>query len=156
MRLLRNIHHWLGAFFAPTILLFAFSGALQTFNLHENKGGGPYRPPAWIVAVASIHKDQALAEPKAVRHAGAAAHDHDAKAPPAMPDADADHEADAAPKASRPSPLPLKIFVILLSVGLMVSTVMGVWIALQMRAMRRLTLLLLAAGSLAPIALLFL
>jgi hypothetical protein len=150
MRLLRNIHHWLGVFFAPTILLFALSGALQTFNLHENKGGGPYKPPAWIVAVASIHKDQTLPEPKAGRHADAAAHDHDAEASAARPDA------DAAPKASRPSPLPLKVFVLLLAVGLMVSSVLGVWVALQMRAKRRLTLLLLAAGTLAPIVLLFL
>jgi hypothetical protein len=154
MRLLRTIHHWLGAFFAPTILLFAFSGALQTFSLHENKDGGPYKPPAWIVAVASIHKDQALAEPKAVRRAGAAADEHEAKATPAK--SDADHDADAAPKASRPSPLPLKFFVLLLSVGLMASTVLGVWVALQMRATRQLTLLLLAAGTLAPIVLFFL
>lgn len=150
MRLLRNLHHWLGVFFAPTLLLFAFSGALQTFNLHENKGGGPYQPPAWIVAVASIHKDQTLPAPKGGRHAEAAVHDHSAKASAVKPDA------DAAPKPSRPSPLPLKIFVLLLAGGLMVSTVMGVWIALQMRTMRRLTLLLLAAGTLAPIALLLL
>ena len=45
---------------------------------------------------------------------------------------------------------------LLLSIGLMVSAVLGVWIALKMRAMRRLTLLLLAAGAVAPIALLFL
>ena len=166
VRLLRNIHHWMGVFFAPTILFFAFSGALQTFSLHENKGGGPYQPPAWIVAIASIHKDQALPHPRAGRHhaeaddhdhdAPAARGEHDAKAPAAKPDADADHDADAAPKESRPSPLPLKIFVLLLSIGLMVSTVLGVWIALKMRAMRRLTLLLLAAGTVVPIALLFL
>ena len=169
VRLLRNIHHWLGVFFAPTILLFAFSGALQTFSLHENKGGGPYKPPAWIVALASIHKDQTLPEPKGGDHADADAdaHDHDApgpaahderdaKAPAAKPQADADLDADAAPKPSGPSPLPLKIFVLLLSIGLMVSTVLGVWIALKMRAMRGLTLLLLAAGALVPVVLLFL
>jgi hypothetical protein len=175
MRLLRNIHHWLGVFFAPTILLFAFSGALQTFSLHENKGGGPYKPPAWIVAIASIHKDQTLPEPKGGGHADADAdahdhdhdapaagraaqdeRDHDAKTPAANPEADADHDADAAPKPSRPSPLPLKIFVLLVSIGLMVSSVLGVWIALKVRAMRRLTLLLLAAGTLVPIVLLFL
>jgi hypothetical protein len=159
VRLLRNIHHWMGVFFAPTILFFAFSGALQTFSLHENKGAGPYEPPAWIVAIASIHKDQALPHPKAGRHhadADADADDHDHDAPAAKPDAHADHDADAAPEPARPSPLPLKIFVLLLSIGLMVSTVLGVWIALKMRAMRRLTLLLLAAGTIAPIALLFL
>lgn len=148
----------MGVFFAPTILLFAFSGALQTFSLHENKGGGPYKPPAWIVAIASIHKDQTLPAPEAGRHADAHgdSHDHDARAAAAKPDADTDHEADAAPKPSRPSPLPLKVFVLLLSIGLMLSTVLGVWIALKMRAMRRLTLVLLAAGTLVPIVLLFL
>lgn len=171
MRRLRNIHHWLGVFFAPMILFFAFSGALQTFSLHENKGGGPYKPPAWIVVLAKIHKDQTLPQPGPERHGHAhdrdaangppmaqGEHDHDAAAPAAQPDRDADHDhdADAAPKASRPSPLPLKIFVLLLSIGLMTSTVLGIWIALKMRAMRRLTLILLAAGTLVPIVLLFL
>lgn len=169
MRLLRNIHHWLGVFFAPTILFFAFSGALQTFSLHENHGGGPYKPPAWIVAIASIHKDQVLPQPKAGHHADADDHDHDhdapaardahdpdAKPPAAKPDADADHDADAAPKPKRPSPLPLKIFVLTLSIGLMFSTLLGLWIALKMRAMRRLSLVLLVAGTLVPIGLLFL
>lgn len=170
MRLLRNIHHWLGVFFAPTILFFAFTGALQTFSLHENKGGGPYKPPAWIVTLASIHKDQTLPHPRAERRAdadahgrdapktGAAAqagHGQDARTPAAKPDRDADHAPDARPKAARPSPLPLKIFVLLLSIGLMASTTLGIWIALKMRAMRRLTLLLLAAGVVVPIVLLF-
>ena len=152
-------------FFAPTILLFAFSGALQTFNLHENKGGGPYQPPAWIVAIASIHKDQTLPHPKhgdpvdadargretpAAGPAAREAREHDAVAPAAKRDADTPR------RPSRPSPLPLKVFVLLVAVGLMVSAVLGVWVALQMRAMRRLTLLLLAAGTVVPIVLLFL
>lgn len=184
----------MGVFFAPAIFMFAFSGALQTFSLHENKGGGPYQPPAWIVALANIHKDQVLLRPKPPKPpkaaAGAAApapdHDHDADADHDE-DAPHDHDADAAkaeaPKAEapksdakadapraeaskandaqtagkpkRPYPLAMKIFVLLLSIGLMGSSVVGVWIALQMRQSRKLTLILLAAGTIIPIALLF-
>ena len=44
MRRLRQVHQYLGLFFAPAILVIAISGALQMFSLHENHGGGPYRP----------------------------------------------------------------------------------------------------------------
>jgi hypothetical protein len=49
----------------------------------------------------------------------------------------------------------LKIFVLAVSIGLFSSTVLGLWIALKNRNQRRITLILLAAGTLAPIALLF-
>ena len=57
-RTLRQYHHYIGVFLAPAILLFAISGALQTFRLTEAKGyGGP--PPNWMVWLAAVHKDQA-------------------------------------------------------------------------------------------------
>ena len=144
LRALRRYHNYLGLFFAPMILLFAISGALQTFRLQEAKGyGGP--PPNWIVWLASVHKDQgppreARAErPKAVRPSVVG------EKPQARPARD----------AKRPSPLPLKIFVVLLSIALAVSTVLGVMIALSIKGSRRVSLVLLALGTVVPIVLLW-
>jgi hypothetical protein len=140
MRRLRQLHNLLGAFFAPAIIFFAVSGALQTFSLHENHDGGPYRPPAWIVAMASIHKDQTLPEPNPTEDA----HDR------AKGEAPEHHH----PEDAR-SPLPLKIFVLLLAIGLATTAIMGLVIALRNRATRRSTLIMVALGTLLPVALLF-
>ena len=148
MRRLRQVHQYVGMFFAPTIIFFAFSGALQTFSLHENHGGGPYQPPAWIVAIASLHKDQVLPQPKADE--------------PAHPEHAADH-AGAPPEAAhaehapvkRASPLPLKVFVLCLAVGLIGSTGVGVYIGLSNRLARRSSLIALAAGIVLPIVLIW-
>ena len=144
LRALRRYHNYLGLFFAPMILLFAISGALQTFRLQEAKGyGGP--PPNWIVWLASVHKDQGppresrAERPKAVRPSAVG------EKPQARPTSD----------AKRPSPLPLKIFVVLLSIALAVSTVLGVMIALSIKGSRRVSLALLALGTVVPVVLLW-
>jgi hypothetical protein len=139
MRRLRQTHNYVGVFFAPAIIFFAFTGALQTFSLHENHGGGPYKPPGWIVAAASLHKDQRLPTPR--------------RAP--LPESHADHApARAAPTPPSgpkpPSPLPLKIFVLLLAIGLMGSALAGIVIALMNKAARRTTVILLILGALVP------
>jgi hypothetical protein len=139
LRLLRQIHNYIGAFFAPAILFFAFSGALQTFSFHENHGGSDYQPPAWIVTIASIHKDQML--PRAQ-----SPHDDDHGPPSGHA-----HEHEAAPSHS---PLPLKLFVLCLATGLILSTLMGLAIALSNRASRRWTLIMFALGCIAPLVLL--
>jgi hypothetical protein len=54
------IHFYLGVFFAPFIILFCGSGALQTFRLQETQKGSTYTPSLWIVMLADIHKDQEL------------------------------------------------------------------------------------------------
>ncbi len=142
LRLLRRYHHYLGLFFAPMILLFAISGALQTFRLQEAKGyGGP--PPNWIVWLASVHKDQGPPReprPEKPKVAGELA----------KPRAEAPR-----PGPKRPSPLPLKIFVVLLSIALAISTIMGIVIALANRSMRRVSIVLLVLGTVAPIVLLW-
>ena len=67
MKRIRQIHFYLGVFFAPIIILFALSGALQTFRLQESPKGSTYTPPAWIVRLADIHKDQRAAHEPGVR-----------------------------------------------------------------------------------------
>jgi hypothetical protein len=151
-RAIRKYHHYIGVFLAPAILLFSISGALQTFRLNEEKGWGG-TPPNWMIWVAAVHKDQApprekrgAPKPTVPVPVAASADDHDHDAPPAA-------KATALPKP--PSPLPLKIFVVLMAIGLIVSTLLGVTIALNNRTTRRVSILMLAAGTVLPIVLLW-
>ena len=145
LRLLRRYHHYLGLFFAPMILLFAISGALQTFRLQEAKGYGG-TPPNWIVWLASVHKDQG---PPRERKA------EKPKPAPGAAEAQKPRAEASAVAAKRPSPLPLKIFVVLLSIALSLSTITGIVIALASRAMRRISIILLVLGTVVPIVLLW-
>ncbi len=157
MKQIRQLHLYLGTFFAPAIFFFALSGALQVFSLHENDDDGSYKAPAWIVMIASIHKDQRLAHP---HH-----HEHAAPAEPKPDDAKApaqDGRAAGAPVAHEedheegPSTLPLKIFVLFLAIGLMLTAALGIYMALQSRNNRRMTWVMLACGILVPMVMLFL
>ncbi|MES2443770.1 MAG: hypothetical protein V4574_13140 [Pseudomonadota bacterium] len=140
MQTIRRYHHYLGLFFAPAILLFALSGALQTFRLQEEKGYGG-TPPGWIVWMASVHKDSRLPRAKPPR-----AEDHKPAAPKAAP----------RPAGKAAFTLPMKVFVALLSAGLILSTLLGIVIALNNAAMRKVSILMLAAGTVVPLALLML
>ncbi len=131
-RSLRRVHLYVGMFFAPAILFFAVSGGVQTFRLTEQPGA-----PAWTQWLASLHKDQAA--PRPPRPAAARpARGHDA------------------PRPSQPrhDPLALKIFVALMSVGLTLSTALGIVIAWSLPALRRGSLIALAAGVVLPLVLL--
>lgn len=116
----RQVHLWLGILFSPLIIFFAFSGALQTFNLHESQKSGSYVAPAWIAKIAEIHKNQRLA-----------------------------HERGAAPS------WPLKWLVVLMSIGLIVTSVLGIYMAFKFNRDRRIIYGLLAAGIVLPVLLLF-
>lgn len=150
MRRVRQWHNYIGIFFAPAILFFVASGALQTLGLHESRGDASYKPPGWIVTMASVHKDQTLPHARADHAAPAlGSHEHERAAP-------AEHgEVHAKPQPG-PSPWPLKIFVLCLALGLGASALLGTTIALKNKATRQTSLILLAAGALLPIVLLFL
>jgi hypothetical protein len=142
MRRVRQWHFYMGVFFAPLIMMFALSGALQTFRLQEEKGWGS-EPPAWIDTIATIHKDSKLPQAKP-------AEAHEAKAAP--------KPAKARPANSNqgPNKLPMQIFMVAMSVALMLSALLGVVIALNNRQTRRLSLAMLAGGTMLPLALLLL
>ncbi len=140
MRRVRQLHNYVAIFFAPAILFFAFSGALQTLGMHESHD--PARPPVgWVRWIATVHKDQrvpaaqAPARP-AVRAPGGERH-------------------EGPPKQTGPSTVPLKVFVVLLALGLILSSALGVTIALNNPLTRRTSLALLGAGTIVPILLLF-
>ncbi|HEY2007622.1 MAG TPA: hypothetical protein VGH23_01440 [Rhizomicrobium sp.] len=130
-------HSYAGAFFAPAILFFAITGVLQTFNLHKPMPG--YRPPMVLQAMASMHKNQNLhvknaddPGPKKGKHAKT---DQPDETPP--------------PLASRIAQWMLKVFVALVSVGLVATTALGLYMSWQ-TSRRRSMLLWLAAGTVLP------
>ena len=58
MKFLRRIHLYLGCVFAPLLVMFATSGAWQTFQLHRGRPG--YDPPNILIQVSSVHEAQRL------------------------------------------------------------------------------------------------
>jgi hypothetical protein len=146
MRKLRQAHQYLGLFFAPMILLFSFSGALQTFRLQESRDP-TITPPTWIVWMASIHKDSSLPRPPKAKPDKSP---QDAKTP------SGEHDRSARTDLPRHSTLPSKIFAVSLSISLIISTLLGIAIALNNRAARRTSLLLLVGGLIVPLVFLYL
>lgn len=143
MKKLRILHRYLGLFFSPAILFFAFTGALQTFDLHSPNKSTGYVPPAWLVEMAQLHKKQTLdlaKEKSKSKQADSVSGD------PAV------HRKADPP---RKSALPLKCFVAVMSVGLMVTTLLGIFMAFRFGVSPRLIWGLLAAGTLLPVAMIF-
>ena len=144
LKALRALHLYVGIFISPMLLFFAVTGALQTFSLHETTAGSSYKPPAWIVTLAQIHKKQTdVLPPKRVQ--------------PAAPKPDAPKPEKAqvtSPTAPQKSHLPMKIFFLLVSVGLHTSTLTGIYMAYKYTRRRWLATALLAAGVVAPLVLL--
>ena len=128
--------------FAPTIVFFAFSGALQICGFHEASGGEP--PSVWIAKLAQVHKDQSIADRPDRKPA--------ASAPVAAPPPPRATEARAQPHRS--SMLVLWFF--LMSIALILSTGLGVYMAFAYKRDRKVIVLLLGLGTVIPIASLFL
>ena len=106
LKITRIVHLYLGVFIAPAILFFAFTGALQTFSLHDAAKDGSYKPANWIVVLAQLHKKQTtqLPAPKDPSTKNSSADD---------PKPQKKH--DSVPKRNT---LPMKIFFLVVSIGL--------------------------------------
>lgn len=148
----RRLHRFLGVFFTPTILFFAFSGALQTFGLHESPRRGEPPPVAWIADIASIHKEQKLRSKDSHEH-GATPAGEAATAPRSAPPPSA---SQAAGPAQEESWQPLKLFVLLMAIGLSLSSLIGVYLALSNPRARGEAGMALALGAILPLLLLLL
>lgn len=135
MKTIRRIHGWLGVLFAPSIILFALTGALQMFGLHETERG---ETPGFVAKIAMIHTHQTDEIP--VR-----------KAPP--PQATAP-KPTVQPQPERPSTLPLKLFFLGMALSLIISSALGVWIAFASKRDQKLHIGLFIAGVVLPIVLL--
>lgn len=133
MASIRIWHSYLGMLLAPSILFFALTGLVQIFSLHE--AHGDYKPAALVEKFSAVHKDQVF---EAKQH---------------EPESS---EADAKPQQEPLKPVAvyiLKWFFALVAVGLMVSTVLGVWMGLKGTLRRHTHLWLLVLGAVLPIAL---
>jgi len=134
MRKLRLVHFYLGVFFAPLVIFFAFTGVLQVFKLHESYRETPGSQGDWIAWFGQFHKEQAWIPPPVAR----------AKAAPLA--------ASKAPE-ERLVTKPMKWLVALMGTALVATTFLGLYIAFNYPARRRQCALALAAGIVIPLAL---
>ena len=143
LKTVRLIHMYLGVFLAPSILFFAFTGALQSFSLHESHRAN-YTPPTWLLHLAQMHKNQTLeipvkkpAPPTALQ-----------TAPPKPP----------APKPAGPpakdihAPSPMKFYFLFVALGLVVSTLLGLYMSYKFNRNRTAVTGTLLAGIIVPVA----
>jgi hypothetical protein len=135
----RQAHLYLGMLIAPSLLMFAASGAFQVFRLNDAKPG--YTPPAVIKTLGEIHKSQRLT------------------APPRPPRPEARPGAKArAPEAAPKTPLSrviLQWFAVVVAIGLFISTALGIWMGAMQSRWKITARWLLLAGIVVPIAVLF-
>lgn len=151
---IRLVHRYLGLFFAPAIVFFSFSGALQTLGLHETSRGSSYVPPSWIVRMAQLHKKQTfyLPAPKIKAQAASVADPQDGSAK--------HHSGERKKKAAigtrnsedGTAKFALKGFVFVMSIALMLSTILGVIMALRYGGDARVVWMVVLSGVLFPIA----
>jgi hypothetical protein len=159
----RLLHLYLGVFTAPALLFFAFTGALQTFSLHETTKGSSYKPPAWAVTLGQIHKKQTPVvpvrkpqppAPEATAHgAGDGGPQHEAKKKGADANAVAQPAQPPAPEGRKHHPLPLKIFFLIVSIGLFLSTLTGIYMSYKYMRNRTVVTVLLLLGAIIPVVL---
>jgi hypothetical protein len=153
LKQIRQLHLYLGVFFAPSIIFFALTGSLQLFGLHEGHPGEAYRPPAWAQELGSIHKNQTVSERR--------------EPPPGFAgDQKRAPESDEAGRSPQPGggrrneergtnnlTLALKLFFLSTAVGLVFSTLLGIYMAFKYNASRALVWALLSLGTAIPVAL---
>jgi hypothetical protein len=158
----RLVHLYLGVFIAPALLFFAFTGALQTFSLHETTRGSSYNPPAWAVVLGQIHKKQTPIVPvrklpppdkqsDKVAQDKAGSDKAGSEKPQSSPASPSETAPAAAPKTH--NPFPLKCFFLLVAIGLFISTLSGLYMSYKYIRNRSLITTILLAGVIIPILL---
>ena len=161
LKYLRLIHLYTGVFIAPALLFFAFTGALQTFNLHQTTRDSSYKPPAWAVILAEIHKRQTPVIPAKKtatpdKPVNKAVPEKAQPSSPAMsqpaPTEAPKPTGEAAPQKSH-NPLPLKYFFLLVSIGLFASTLSGLYMSYRYVRNARLITVMLLLGIIVPVLL---
>jgi hypothetical protein len=159
LKYLRLIHLYTGVFIAPALLFFAFTGALQTFSLHETTRGTSYKPPAWVVMLGQIHKKQTPVVPGTKLPSRNKPADKAVPEKPSSPPAaeslpvpnTARKSSDAIPKPH--NSLPLKCFFLLVSIGLFASTLSGFYMSCKYVRNRLLIMAILLTGIIVPVLL---
>lgn len=163
LRTARTLHLYLGVFSAPMLLFFAITGGLQTFGLHEGGRDSSYKPPAWLASVAQLHKKQTIVLPVRRERSRPLAAEERVPSPAATRSTSGDlHPGEAMSKSSAGTgknvPVknlwPMKIFFAVVSLGLLMSVLSGLYMAWRYSRRPRLFGAVLAAGALAPLLLL--
>ena len=140
--LLRQVHTVVGMVIAPSILMFAVTGGLQVFRLNESHEG--YTAPVLIQKLGQVHKDQVFA----------------VKPPrPPRPEGARPAGGGGAPQQSEQQATPLsksllQWFFVFVSVGLTLSTLVGVWLGVTMGRLKVAARWALLAGTVIPVAIL--
>ncbi len=134
---------YLGTFFAPAILFFAITGALQTFSFHERTRGSNYDPPVLLMKLAQLHKKQTLtlAEKKAPPQETNRPVAHEVNRPAVQP---------PKPPSQPTSTLLMKWFTFLMALGLVTTTFLGIYMSFKYNRDRRVVWGLLIAGAVLP------
>jgi uncharacterized iron-regulated membrane protein len=151
LKFLRSSHLYLGVFLSPALLFFAITGALQTFSLHETTQGSSYKPPAWIATLAQLHKKQTTKVP--VRKQPSPAGDVARNGGPGEPGKRGGSPAQE-PVRGPQRHLPMKIFFLLVSLGLVSSTLTGLYMAWKFQRNKVVVVGVFVAGLVAPVLLL--
>lgn len=149
-RLIREAHLYMGVLFAPTIVLFALTGALQLFGLHEASRDGGYTPAPVIESLGQVHIHQRYAakpgRPEAPRPP---------EAKPATEQAAPVAATASMPRAAPPKQHPgAKWFFLGTALGLVATALLGLWMGLTHLRQRSLAWSLFGLGVLLPVLLL--
>jgi hypothetical protein len=155
LRFLRKVHLYIGIFTTPALIFFAFTGAMQTFSLHETTQGSSYKPPAWIATLAQLHKKQTTVvpprRPRQVAPEGAPGERQRGGAQQTPPQAPNSGGQAVAPQKSH---LPMKIFFLLVAVSLLTSSLTGLYMSYKYSRSAWTVTGLLVAGLVVPLVLL--
>jgi hypothetical protein len=128
------------------VIFFATTGLLQIYSLHESHPG--YTPPALIEKLSAVHKDQRFS----MGHKEQPGRERSARPPSAPPRTGEAQHGDKTQTAHAATSL-LKAFFASVAIGLIASTTLGVWMALQQIRRRRTYLVLLSIGIFVPVLL---
>lgn len=146
MKTIRQMHLYTGVFFAPTIIFFAFTGFLQTYSWHEGADA-----PRWIVALENVHTHQRMPPPPP-------AADTPTQSPATTPTVSAPPPAQVSAAPARPTPprrkrsAPLRAFMGLMAVGLIGSSLAGIYMGFRLGRPAGLIWGLLLSGIIIPVA----
>jgi hypothetical protein len=151
----RLTHRYVGVFISPAVLFFAFTGAIQTFSLHETTKGSDYKPARILMILAQIHKNQtpviASPKPPAPKPQAAAKAENGVVAAPPAP-----KPAAPAAEVKKHNALPLKIFFLLIAISLFTSTLSGIFMAYKFTRNKLGVTALLLLGTVIPVLMILL
>jgi hypothetical protein len=142
MKRIRALHFYLGVFFAPLVIFYAFTGSLQVFKLHEAYRATPGAPGDWIAWFGNFHKEQAWIAPRPAP----------AKAAPS-PSPSPAGEGKAARQERSPWAQPMKWLVAAMGMALAATACLGLYMAFSYPSRRRNCTITLACGIVIPLVL---